>query len=42
MPSSSSTTTPSSKNDCSDNNDLLSSLYDKPKDANKNKDEFEM
>jgi hypothetical protein len=42
MPSSSSTTTPSSKTDCSDNNDLLSSLYDKPKDANKNKGEFEM
>jgi hypothetical protein len=39
---SSSTTTPSSTTDCSDQNGLLSSLYDKPKDANKNKSEFEI
>jgi hypothetical protein len=40
--SSSSTTTPSSKTDGFDKNGLLSSLYDKPKDANKNKGEFDM
>ena len=37
-----STTTPSSTTNCSDQNDLLSALYDKPKDANKNKNEFEI
>jgi hypothetical protein len=40
--SSSSTITPSSKTDSSDKNGLLASLYDKPKDTNKNKGEFDM
>ncbi|CAF2931406.1 unnamed protein product [Rotaria sp. Silwood2] len=42
MSSPSSTIIPSSKTDCSNKNGLLSSLYDKPKDANKSKGEFEI
>jgi hypothetical protein len=41
MSSSSSITISFSKTDCSDKNGLLSSLYNKPKDVNKNKGEFE-